>query len=478
MKVTQEKLPASQLGLEIEVPGDLSKQVYEEAITKLAREVSFPGFRKGKVPRQLLVQRLGVAAIKVRAIEDLVQKGLEKAIEQEKIDALGNYQLKSEFEELLGQFEPGSALTFRAAVDVPPTPTLKTYKGLTVQAEEVLYKAEKVEDILSNQRKQMATLIPAEGRPAKDDDVAVIDFSGTIDPENDGDEPEPIEGGSGTDFQVELSEGRFIPGFIEGIIGMTPGETKSVKAQFPESYPQVDVAGRDATFSITLKELKERELPELNDDFAQEVSDFDSLAALRESLEKRYKDEADQKTKQNKEEAFFTALIPEIEVELPESMVLREVNFLLNQTLNRLAEQGLDVNKLMNKELAEAFQERSRPEAETRIKRTLILTEIAKQESIEATADDIDAKLSEILAQATDTSNIDMARLRQIVAEEVLKDQIMTWLEGKNTVELVPEGTLKPIVEDEDLDDDDLEEADLDDEALEDEAIEVVAKQV
>jgi trigger factor len=456
MKVTQEKLPASQLGLEIEVPGDLSKQVYEEAISKLAREVSFPGFRKGKVPRQLLIQRIGIPAIKLRAIEDLVQKGLEKAIEQEDIQALGNYQLKSEFEDLLVQYEPGNPLTFSASVDVPPTPTLKTYKGLTVQAEEVLYKADKVETVLDGQRKQMATLIPAEGRAAKDDDVAVIDFSGVVDPEEAGADPEPIEGGSGTDFQVELSEGRFIPGFIEGIIGMTPGETKSVKAQFPESYPQPEVAGKDATFSITLKELKERELPELNDDFAQEVSDFDTLAALRESLETRYKDEADRKTKQNKEEAFYQALVKEIEVELPETMVRREVSFLLNQTLSRLSEQGLDVNKIMTKDLAEAFGERSRPEAEDRIKRTLILTEISKLESIEATAVDIEAKFQEVLEQASETSGIDMNRLREIVAEEVLKDQIMAWLEGVNTVELVPEGSLAPAVDDSaDFDDDD-----------------------
>jgi trigger factor len=215
------------------------------------------------------------------------------------------------------------------------------------------------------------------------------------------------------------------------------------------------VAGKDATFSITLKELKERELPELNDDFAQEVSDFDTLVALRESLETRYKGEADQKTKQNKEEAFYQALVKEIEVELPDTMVRREVSFLLNQTLTRLSEQGLDVNKIMTKDLAEAFGEKSRPEAEDRLKRTLILSEIAKLESIEATAADIEAKFQEVLEQASETKGLDMVRLREIVAEEVLKDQIMAWLEGVNTVELVPEGSLAPAVDDsEDLDDD------------------------
>ncbi len=453
MKVTQEKLPESQVGLEIEVPADLSKQVYEQTITKLAREVSLPGFRKGKVPRHILVQRIGGVRVKATALEDLVQKGMDKAIEQEEIDAIGNFQLTSSFDELIDAYEPGKPVTFSASVDVPPTPTLNKYKGLEVQAEEIKPEENKTDTVLADYRKQLATLVPVEDRAAKDDDVAVIDFVGHLDLADDapeGAEPEEIPGGKGEDFQVELSEGRFIPGFIEGIIGMKIDENKQINAKFPDDYPQAEVAGKPATFDVTLKELKERELPELDDDFAKEVSDFETLAELRESLEKRYQDEAEQKTKTNKEEAFYKALVEEVEVELPKTMIDQESNFLLRQTLMNLSEQGIDVNKMVNAELAEQFRKQAMPEAVDRLKRTLALGEIAKLESITVEDDAVEAKMKEILENTReDTNNIDMDRLRSVVEEDLLKDKIMGWLEENGTVELVPEGTLTAAAEDE-----------------------------
>ncbi len=446
MKVTQEKLPDSQLGLEIEIPGELSKQVYDQTLSKLSREVSLPGFRKGKVPRHILVQRLGEGRIKASAIEDLIQKGIDQAIEKEEIEALGNYKLKSGFEELIGAFEPGQPLTFSASVDVPPSPVMKGYKGITVQAEEIKYDTEKVGTVLADYQKQLATLVPVEDRAAKEDDVAIIDFKGHLDlPEDaeEGTEPEEIPGGSAEDFQVELGENKFIPGFIEGMMGMKPDETRKVPATFPEDYPQPEVAGKKATFEITLKELKTRELPKLDDDFAQEVSDFETLKELRESLEKRYQEEADEKTKNNKHEAISKALAELIEVELPETMVQRESNQLLTQTLMRLSDQGMDINKIFTKELAEQFREQSKPEAIERLKLTLSLGEIAKAESISVDDAAVDDKIKEVLENTTqDKSEIDMDRLKSVVKEDLLKDEIMDWVESNGTVELVPEGSL------------------------------------
>lgn len=446
MKVTQEKLPDSQIGLEIEIPGALSKQIYDQTLSKLSREVSLPGFRKGKIPRHILVQRLGSGRIKASAIEDLVQKGLDQAIEQEKITALGNYQLKSSFEDLISHFEPGSPLTFSASVDVPPSPSLKQYKGLSIKAEEILYDAGRVDKVLADYQKQLATLVPIEDRAAQAEDVAIIDFVGHLVPLADDPadaEPEEIPGGKAEDFQVELGEGQFIPGFIEGMFGMKPGETRTVQATFPEDYPQSEVAGREASFAITLKELKTRELPELDDDFAQEVSDFETLQALRESLEQRYKDEAEQKTKGNKHEAFYQALVEQIEVELPETMVQREANQMLSQTLMRLSDQGMDINKIFNQELADQFRKQCRPEAIQRLKRTLALGEVAKAEAIAAPPEAIEAKVQEVLENTTqDRSTIDLDRLRSVVEEDLLKGAIMDWLEAHGSVELVPEGSL------------------------------------
>jgi trigger factor len=285
MKVTQEVLPDSQVGLEIEIPADLSQKTYDQVLNKMMRTVNVPGFRKGKVPRQVFLQRVGAAQFKAAVIEELVQNAVDQAIKQEEIDAIGNYQLKSSFEELLGQYAPGQPLTIQASVDVPPRVTLKTYQGLSVQAEEILPDPERVDSTLSQYQNNLATLVPIEDRPAQAGDVAVIDFVGKVQTESG--EFEEFQGGSGTDFQVELEEGRFIPGFVEGIVGMNLDEAKEVEVPFPDDYSQAELAGKPAVFSITLKELKEKELPDLDDDFAQEISEFETIEALRASLSER-----------------------------------------------------------------------------------------------------------------------------------------------------------------------------------------------
>ncbi len=476
MKVTQEKLPASRLGLEIEVPGDLSKQVYEQALSKLAREVRLPGFRKGKAPRHVLVQSIGVTRIKATAIEDLIQAGLEKAIAQEKIISLGNPQLQTPFEEILANYTPGEALTFSATIDVPPTPKIKQYKGLAVQAEEIAYDATKVDSVLADYQKQSATLIPVEGRAAQMEDVVVVDFSGVLDLPADapeGAEPEPIPGGRGDDFQVELGEGRFIPGFVDGIVGMEIGETEEVNATFPESYPQEAVAGKPATFTITLKEIKTRELPALDDDFAQEVSDFETLAELRETLEKRYQDEAADKTKKNKQEAFYKALVEQVEVEIPETMLQRQVQMMLQQTAMNLSEQGIDINRIFTRETVQAFSQQIRPEATTQIKRDLLVSEIANLESLKVEDSEVAAKVQEVLDNASDTKGIDRDRLKLVVHEDLLKDAVMAWLETQNTVELLPEGSLKVEETDEEAGDESDEDDDDDNEAAVEVTVEV-----
>ena len=268
MKVTQEKLPASQIGLEIEIPSEVSKKVYERVVQEFTRSVNIPGFRKGKVPRSILIQRLGATRIKAAAVEELVEDSLKEAVKQEKIDALGNFQLRTSFDDLVAQFQPGEPLTFSASVDVAPEVKLTQSKGFTVQAEEIKPNADRVDEVLADYQERLATLIPVEGRAAQMKDVAVVDFTGVLPAEDGEGEAEPIPGGEAQDFQLELLEGRFIAGFIDGIVGMNPGETKEISAQFPEDYPQETVAGRAALFTVTLKELKEKELPELDDDFA------------------------------------------------------------------------------------------------------------------------------------------------------------------------------------------------------------------
>ena len=448
MKVTQEKLPASQIGLEIEIPADKSQQSYEQVIQNFTRAANIPGFRKGKVPRQILLQRLGATRIKAAALEELIQNGITEAIKQTEIEAIGQPQLRSSFEELIGTFEPGKPLTFSAAVDVLPEIELKQYSGLQVQAEEVKYDPERVEKVLEENRQERATLIPVEGRAAQMGDVAIVDFKGYLVPEVEGEEPQEIEGASATDFETELSPGRFIEGFVDGIVGMSPGETKEISAQFPEGYPQQEIAGKPAKFTVTVKELKEKELPELNDDFAQEISEYETLAELRSTLETRFREEAEKKTKTNKQQALLDDLIEHLEADLPETMIEQEVDTLLTQTAMQLQRQGIDVKKLFTKDTVPELRQRSRPEAIDRLKRSLALQEVAKKESIEVEPTAVEARVKELMAEYSG-QDVDRDRLKEVVEEELLTEKIFAWLEEHSTIELVPEGSLQNDEEDE-----------------------------
>ncbi|MEH2072372.1 MAG: trigger factor [Nostoc sp.] len=447
MKVTQEKLPASQIGLEIEITPEITKQTYEQVIKNLASTANIPGFRKGKVPRPILLQRLGTTRIKAAALEELIQDGIEQAVKQEAIPAIGQPQLRSSFEDLINNYEPGKPLTISATVDVEPEVNLVQYTDLQAKAEEVNYDPQQVENTLDKERQELATLIPVEGRAAQFGDIAVVDFKGVFSKaEGEGEtaEPEAIPGAEATDFQLELQEDKFIPGFVSGIVGMNPGETKEIAAQFPDPYANEDLAGKAATFTVTVKELKEKELPELNDDFAQEVSDFETLEELRTSLVERYQKEASEKTKTNQQEALLTELLKHVEIDLPATLIEKEVDAMLTQTAIRLSQQGLDVRKLFTQDIIPQLRERSRSEAIERLKRSLSLQEVGKRESIEVTPDEIAARVTELLQQYRDEQDIDEERLRSMVENELVSEKIIDWLLEHSSVELVPEGSLNP----------------------------------
>jgi len=444
MKVTQEKLPASQIGLEIEITPEKTKHTYEQVIKNFASTANIPGFRKGKVPRQILLQRLGVTRVKAAALEELIQDGIEQALKQEEIQVLGQPQLRSSFEELIKNYEPGKPLTFSAAVDVEPEINLGQYTGLQIVAEFVKYDPQQVDNVLESERQKVATLIPVEGRPAQIGDIAVVDFKGFLaksEGEDETAELQPVPGGEGTDFQVELQEDRFIPGFVTGIVGMNPEETKEITAQFPDPYVNEELAGKGAIFTVTLKEIKEKELPELNDDFAQEVSDYETLAELRSSLEERFAKEAEEKTASNKQQALLSELLKQVEVDLPETLVQQEVDTMLTQTAIRLSQQGLDVKKLFTQDVIPQLRQRSRGEALERLKRSLALQEITKRESIVVSSEEIEAKFQE-LKQEYAEQEFDAQRLRTAVENELLTDKIINWLLEHSTIELVPEGSL------------------------------------
>ena len=441
MKVTQEKLPDSQISLNIEVSGDASRSTYDKVVQKLARSSNIPGFRKGKVPRQILIQRIGTQRIKAAVLEELIQKSLAEAIEQESIEALGNYELRSKFDDLIQQYQPGQPLTFTAVVDVPPSVELGDYHNLQVKAEESVYDPQQVDDFLEQRRAQQADLMPVEDRPAQMGDIAIIDFQGKLTAE--GEEGQPIEGGSAENFQVELAEGQLIEGMVEGVVGMNPEETKEVSVTFPEDYPKEDLAGKPAVFSITLKEIKTKDLPDLDDDFAEEASngEYETLEALQESLAKQFQEKAENETKENINAAIVEVLLEQNTLDLPETLIQDEVTQVLTQTLMQFQQMGLDVKQIVNSDTIPAMRKNARPEAIENLSKKLILAEIANKESLNPDETAIKEKMAEIEQQLSDRE-IDYDKLRAMVTEDLIAENTFNWLREKSQVELVPQGSL------------------------------------
>ncbi|MEI7664583.1 MAG: trigger factor [Synechococcaceae cyanobacterium ELA263] len=435
LQVSTSPRPGSRLAVEIGVPGARCQASYDAALAKLSRSVKLPGFRKGKVPRPVLLQQIGPLRIKATALEDLVDSVFREAVGQEKIEAIGQPQLSEAFEVVLARFEPGDALSLTLELDVEPSPSLKATKGLKAEAEAIHYDPARIDELLDQSRQQLATLVPVEGRAAASGDVAEVSFSGTY-----SDTGEAIVGGSSEGMEVELEEGRMIPGFIEGIIGLKPGDSRTVACQFPESYPQADAAGRPAEFEIGLIELKTKELPALDDAFAQQASDKGSLAELRTDLEARLKEDAERRHRANRHDALLEALVEQLEVELPETLVQVEIRNLIEQTASQIAKQGMDVKKLFTQDLVRSLMDTSRPEAEQRLRRNLALKALAAAESIAVAEADIEAKVTEVSRGLSDTSSIDPQRLRLAVADDLLNERLLEWLEAHSTItEKAPE---------------------------------------
>jgi trigger factor len=429
LKVSTSPRPGSRMAVEISVPAGRTQTSHDAAVEKLSRSIKLPGFRKGKVPRAVLLQQIGPVRIRATALEDLVDSVFRDALKQAEIPAIGQPALDGGFESLLERFEPGQELSLTLEMDVEPTPSLKTTKGLKAEAVKVEFDAARVDELIEQSRRQMATLVPVDGRAAAEGDVAVIGFQGTF-----VDTGEAISGGSADAMEVELEDGRMIPGFVEGILGMKPGDSKTVACQFPEEYPQEDAAGRKASFEISLTELKTRELPALDDAFAQQASDKQTLAELRDDLEARLKDEAERRNSSNRHDALLAALVEQLEVELPETLVQEEIMSLLEQTAGQLAQQGMDVKKLFTPQLVQSLRETSRPEAEERLKRSLALKALAASEKLELSEQEIDDKVKELSRGFSDTANIDPQRLRAAVQEDLMREKLLGWLEANSTI--------------------------------------------
>jgi len=437
LKVTTSSKPNSRIAVEVEVPADRCKNSYDEALSKLSRSISIPGFRKGKVPKAVVIQQLGVKRIQASALESLLQKVWTETLDQEGIEPLCEPELEDGFETILENFNPEKILILKLETDITPIPTLKKSSGLTAEVENLIFDPKKVDELIEQSRAQLATKVPVSDRAAKKGDIALVSFKGNF--SDDGSE---IEGGSADSIEIELEEGRMIPGFIEGVIGMNINDEKTLKCEFPKEYHQEDAKGRKAEFKVSLEDLKIKELPELNDDFAKQASDKENMTDLRADLEMRLKEDTDRKQEKNRHASLLDALVKELEVELPKSLIDQEVRVIVEQTAQNFAQQGIDVKSMFTPELVKSLMESSKGEAEKKLRQKLALSALAKSEKIEVSQKEINSKLKEVQAdiKLSKEKNIDEDRLKEAINDDLLQEKLFAWLEENNTiVEKAPE---------------------------------------
>lgn len=438
MQVIQEKRPGSRVGLKIVVEADRVKRSYEKTLRQLEQNIQIPGFRKGKAPRNLVVRQVGRERILASAVDDLISEAIQQAFKEARLTPISRFELDDEVGQLLAQFNPEADFSFSGYVEVYPEARVGQYKGLTVTATRVDVKPEQIDQLIDRWRDQRATLLPVEDRPAQLGDVVVIDF-----------EARDAEGNSldemaTQDFQLELKENNFIPGFVAGIVGMQLDETKEIAATFPDDYFRKELVGKTVTFTVCLREIKAKELPELDDAFVQEISSFQTVAELREHLQKRLEQDALRQSEENLETALLNAILETTEVDLPETLIEQETTQLLAQSLQALRQEGIkpgELRKFLSElppETLNQLKERHRPEAIDRLRRTLALSAIVRQEQIAVGSTELDVEVEEVMADyAQQGQRLDRERVRQAVYEGLLTNKVMAWLKSQTTVNWV-----------------------------------------
>ncbi len=385
-----EKIDTNKVCLEIEVPVEEVSDALDKAYRKVVKKVSVPGFRKGKVPQKILESRFGPEIFYEDALEILVDPNYSKAVEECRLEPID----QPEFE--LVQMEKGKPLIYKVTVDVKPEVELGNYKGLTVEQEKKEITAADVEKYLNSLREQHARLVTLEEGEICEKDLAVIDFSGTID-------GEPFEGGAGENYSLEIGSGSFIKGFEEQLLGARKNEEREIQATFPEDYTEEGLRGKEAVFHVTIKEIKRPQLPDLNDDFVQELTEeFSTLKEFKADVENKLKENLQNREKVNLESKLIEKISAESKVDVPEVLVERELDNKMAELGYYLRMQGLNLEQygqLVEGGL-EKIREEQRGEALKHARANLVLDAIIKKEALEASDEEIEEKLKEIVENA------------------------------------------------------------------------------
>lgn len=408
--------------LTVEVPAEEVNGALDKAFKKVVKEINVPGFRKGKMPRQMFEKRFGVESLYQDALDFILPDAYANAVEEAGINPVDRPEIDIE------KLEKNEPLVFTAKVTVKPEVELGEYKGLEVSKEDTNVTDEEIEEQLKQSQERMAELTVKEDGTVENGDTAVIDFEGFVD-------GEAFEGGAGNDYSLEIGSNSFIPGFEEQLVGTKAGEQKDVEVSFPEEYHAEELAGKAATFKVTVNEVKAKELPELNDEFAKELDEeVEGLDALRTKMKENLKTEKESASDAKLRDDLVQQAAENATVEIPQAMIDTEIDRMMQDFEQRLSQQG------MNKELyfqfsgqdEDALREQMKGDAETRVRVSLTLEAIAKAENMEVTSEDIDKELEKMAGQF----NMDAEQIKTALGgTEMLENDIRM----QNTVEFLVE---------------------------------------
>ena len=423
MSLQVEKLEKNMAKLTIEAPAEEFDAAIKNAYNKNKNKFSIPGFRKGKAPLAMLEKMYGAGIFYEDAANEVIDASYPKAAEESKEEIVSTPEIK------VTQIEKGKAFIYEATVALKPEVTLGEYKGVEVKKAEAVVTDEDVENELTAARKKNGRLIDVEDGAIEDGDNTIIDFTGYIDDKT-------FDGGAGTDYPLVIGSHSFIEGFEDQLIGKKKGETCDVNVTFPAEYHADELAGKPAKFVVTIKEVKRNELPELNDEFASEVSDFDTLDEYKADIRKKLQEKKEQDAKVENENNVIEKVVENAQMELPQPMVDTQAREMVENYARRLQSQGLNINDYMKYTgmTPEKLMEQMRPEAEKRIKTRLVLEKVVEVENVEVSDEKLDEQINEIAA----SYKLEGAKLKEMMGERE-KEQIREDLKVQAAIDLLVE---------------------------------------
>lgn len=452
MQVKTEALPKSQVGLEIQVGKEECKAAWDSVLRDLQKRVNVDGFRAGKVPKQVILARFGKERIRASACEEVIEKSIQKALEESGITAIGQAEFNSDggVDEVIENYSPQSELTFKVKVDVwPQCNFIASYESLKVDAEEVPLDETLVDKAMEELRKKESfSVLSPEGTTADIDKLIVVDMLGYYakDDGSKGDRMPDIA--DGTNIEITLEEGKFFEGFVNGIVGAAVGETRSVSIQFPETNPQPELAGKNAIFDVTVNAVKDVVLPELDDDFAKQVSESASLEELRGKIRERLGTETELAREKNVNKAIEDKLANIVEIELPETLLENQVKKNFATMLSGFKDNGMSdsqVKAMVTKENYELYKTRGLDKAVRALKVNFSVSKIAKDLQLVPSTEEIDNQIALVRAELKG-QEFDEDKVRDQVESQLERDMVLRKLKETANINFV---TLKeaPIVE-------------------------------